>query len=190
MRSWAPSTGTPSRSWARTPSARAWPSGLSRRTRPNSRPATFPASSSPSWNGAIPPGCSKGWRRDAGPCRPIAFTRATRAATGASTIPTASLRCWARWMTTCWSRARTCACTSVWARIRCATRMPGESISRSGRPTRGGCRWWAISTPGTAEGPRCAAGSTAASGRSSFRRSAKALSTSTRSSDRPASCCR
>ena len=69
----------------------------------------------------------------------------------------------------------TCASSTRWARTRSATRAPTACISRSGRPTPGGSRWSATSTPGTAGATPCGCAATPASGRSSSPASAPAL---------------
>jgi 1,4-alpha-glucan branching enzyme len=65
---------------------------------------------------------------------------------GRSMTPTVSGPCSARWTITCLQKARICASSTAWVRIRLNMKVSRACISRSGRPTPGACRWWAIST--------------------------------------------
>ena len=51
-------------------------------------------------------------------------------AVAASTTPTASARCWARWTSGCWAKARTCGPTRCWApRRACSKAWPARSFA-------------------------------------------------------------
>ena len=80
------------------------------------------------------------------------------------------------------ARARISASSTSSARMRSSTKASTACTSPSGRRMRGASPSSATSTPGTAAATRCASASTPASGRSSCPDSARARSTSTRSS--------
>ena len=81
-------------------------------------------------------------------------------------------------MSGCWQKGGTCGHGKSWAPTPAPSPAWPAWRSRSGRPMRARCAGWATSTCGTAAAIRCACGSSAASGKSSFRDLPAARSTS------------